>query len=281
MNWDDLRIAIAVQQTGSYLAAAARLQIDETTVSRRIARLERSVGFKLFEAVDGVRRPTVLGGEMLRHAVHMSQEAARIEGLGERADHPTETIRLATTDSIAVEVLASAAPLFLTKHPGLSLQFLASTENVNFSRWEADFAIRPHKPDKGDFIITKIGEWVFYMFTPKDLAGTVNEPILCAYPEGLDMSPESQYLISSGQMKKAKCRTKNLLVIKKMLETGLCRGILPGFMSGDFLGNSKFEAERLAFTREIWLLMQPHLKQEPLARDFVDWIKLCFSDIKV
>ncbi len=281
MNWDDLRVAIAVQQTGSYLAAAARLQIDETTVSRRIGRLEKSVGFKLFEAVDGVRRPTTLGTEMLRHAVHMSGEATKIAGLRDSPGHPTATFRLATTDSIAVEILSAAAPSFLAGHPGLTLQFLASTENVNFSRWEADFAIRPHKPDKGDFVITKIGEWVFYMLTPKRLAGNVDEAILCAYPEGLDTSPESQHLISTGQMKKARCTTKNLLVMKKMMQTGVCQCILPGFMATEFLDDSRFDAERLSFTREIWLLMQPHLKQEPLARDFVDWIKQSFSDIKV
>ncbi|WP_136658682.1 LysR family transcriptional regulator [Nitratireductor sp. XY-223] len=280
MNWDDLRIALAVQQTGTYLAAAARLQIDETTVSRRMARLEKSIGFTLFDAVDGVRQPTPRGAEMLRHAVRMSGEAAKIAGLRDKVGLPTATFRLATTDSIAVELLGAAVPPFLAKNPGLRVELLASTENVNFSRWEADFAIRPRKPEKGDFIITKLGDWVFYLFTPKELRD-IDEPLLCAYPEGLDASPESQFLIAAGLKDKARCLSKNLLVIRKMLETGLCSGILPSFVCQDLVEDDRFDAQRLEITREIWLLMQPHLKQEPSARAFVDWIKKCFAEIRV
>jgi DNA-binding transcriptional LysR family regulator len=58
MNWDDLRIITAVRNEGTYAAAGARLRIDETTVSRRLARIERVLEITLFEAIDGVRRPT-------------------------------------------------------------------------------------------------------------------------------------------------------------------------------------------------------------------------------
>ena len=53
MNWDDLRVVRAVFETGSYAAAAMRLDIDETTVSRRLARLEGDLAVRLFEAQDG------------------------------------------------------------------------------------------------------------------------------------------------------------------------------------------------------------------------------------
>ena len=58
MNWDDLRIIAAVRDEGSYAGASARLRIDETTVGRRLSRIERALGLRLFEAADGVRRPT-------------------------------------------------------------------------------------------------------------------------------------------------------------------------------------------------------------------------------
>ena len=46
---------------------------------------------------------------------------------------------------------------FLADHPGLSLDFLASTENVNFSRWEADIAVRLSRPETGRFRRVKAG----------------------------------------------------------------------------------------------------------------------------
>lgn len=277
MNWDDLRVAIAVQQSGSFLAAAGRLKIDETTVSRRVARLEETLGFKLFEAADGVRRPTQLGAEALRHAVQMLREADRISGLGADSEQQVTTFRLAATDSVAVEILAAALPCFLKQQPGLRLELLASTENVNFSRWEADFAIRLQKPDKGDFIISKIGVWRFYFFTPAALDGNDGEPLLCAYPDSLDSSPESRFLIESGQKANARCTSKNLLVIKKMITSGSASGILPSFMCADLLEDPRFRVTELPITREVWLLSQPHLKQDPQARSVIDWIKGSFS----
>lgn len=117
-------------------------------MARPLARLQDDLGFTLFEAVDGVRRPTAMGQQTLRLAIRMAGAATEIAGLEQRADHTPTTLRIATTDSIAVEVLGPAVPDLLAHQPGLTIEFLASTENVNFSRWEADLAVRLSKPDK-------------------------------------------------------------------------------------------------------------------------------------
>src|SRR5216683_1232935 len=67
MNWDDLRIIAAVRDEGTYAGASARLRIDETTVGRRLARIERALGLRLFEAVDGVHKPTRQCDTVLGH----------------------------------------------------------------------------------------------------------------------------------------------------------------------------------------------------------------------
>ena len=55
--------------------------------------------------------------------------------------------------------------------PGLTLQFLTSSENVKFSRWEADLAIRLRKPDKGDFAISKLADVRLYFIEPATDSG--------------------------------------------------------------------------------------------------------------
>ncbi|MBA1942011.1 LysR family transcriptional regulator, partial [Escherichia coli] len=73
---------------------------------------------------------------------------------------------IASTNAIAEEVLAPRTGALLRAHPGLTLQFLTSSDNVKFSRWEADLAIRLRKPDKGDFAISKLAEVRLYFFEP-------------------------------------------------------------------------------------------------------------------
>ena len=64
MNWDDLRIIAAVRDEGTYAGASARLRVDETTVGRRLARIQRDLGVPLFDAIDG-EHAAILGLPML------------------------------------------------------------------------------------------------------------------------------------------------------------------------------------------------------------------------
>ena len=83
MNWDDLRIVAAVREGGTYAAASQRLRIDETTVGRRLSRIEHALGVRLFEAVDGLRRPTAQCEQLMSHVQAMAGHVAEISRLGE------------------------------------------------------------------------------------------------------------------------------------------------------------------------------------------------------
>ena len=49
MNWDDLRLFLAVARTGSISGAARQLEVQHSTVSRRMRRLEEQLGARLIE----------------------------------------------------------------------------------------------------------------------------------------------------------------------------------------------------------------------------------------
>jgi len=279
MNWDDLRVATVVYQTGSFAAAGARLRINETTVARRLARLQEDLGVTLFEAVDGVRRPTAQCEELVATAALMADHADRIAGLGDETVGVTGRRRIVVTDSVATEVLAPNVPAFLSQHPGLALDFLTSTENVNFSRWQADLAIRLRKPDKGDFVMSKLADLSLYLFEP---VATASEPggLVCAYPEDLDPTPESQHLMGLGLKQRARCTTKNLLVLKKLVQSGRCSAVLPSYMGRDLMDDPAFRISPLPRRRGVWLLVQSHLKHDPATRTVIDWIKGCFRALE-
>src|SRR3954467_2179535 len=95
MNWDDLRIIAAVRDEGTYAGASARLRIDETTVGRRLSRIERALGLRLFEAAGGVRRPTRSCEAVLAHVEAMAAHAAEIGRVGESLAGPVGHLRIA------------------------------------------------------------------------------------------------------------------------------------------------------------------------------------------
>ena len=275
MNWDDLRIVAAVRDEGTYAGASARLRIDETTVGRRLARIERALGLRLFEAVDGVRKPTRHCETVLTHIQAMATHVAEIGRVGEDLPGLTGRFRIASTNAVAEEFLAPRAAGFLTQNPGLTLQFLTSSENVKFSRWQADLAIRLRKPDKGDFTITKLGEFSLYWIEPSVEADAA--PIICAYPDDLGPIPESQFLKAKGLQEHSRFVTDNIRVIKKLIETHRAVGILPDYLCAELLADRRLRATQLPRSRDVWLLVQNHLKRDAAARLVIDWVRDCFQ----
>ncbi|WP_234679168.1 LysR family transcriptional regulator [Bradyrhizobium monzae] len=274
MNWDDLRIIAAVRDEGTYAGASARLRIDETTVGRRLSRIERSLGLRLFEAADGVRRPTRQCEAVLAHVEAMAAHAAEIGRVGASLAGPVGRLRIASTNTVAEEVLSPRASDFLRTNPGLTLQFLTSSENVKFSRWEADLAIRLRKPDKGDFAISKLGETRIYYFEP---VTTEREPVLCAYPDELGAIPEMQFLRT--KQARARCVTDNVRVIRSLIRSYQAAGVLPEYVCADLLGDRRLRATLLPKRRDVWLLVQNHLKRDAATRLTIEWIRRCFGDL--
>ncbi|HKV16325.1 MAG TPA: LysR family transcriptional regulator [Reyranella sp.] len=278
MNWDDLRIIAAVRDEGTYAAAGARLRIDETTVARRMARIQASLGITLFNAVDGTRKPTSHCDAVLSHVNAIARHVAEIGHVGKTVRGPVGKFRLASTTSIAEQILAPHATRLLTTNPGLSLDFMTSPGNVNFSRWEADFAIRLRKPDKGDFTISKLVDMQLYLFEPTALPAGMGEPIVCRFPEELDHTPDARFLAARGLDAKARCRTGDYRIMRELIRSHSAVGILPDYLCGDLLRDRKLRITPLPTRRDVWLLVQSHLKRDPAARLVIDWIRKCFAN---
>ncbi|MDB4972138.1 MAG: hypothetical protein JWN48_479 [Myxococcaceae bacterium] len=153
-RWDDLRVLLAVLRQRSFSAAARQLGVEQSTVSRRIAALEESLGAPLFDRLPEGPLPTQL-------CLGLRERAERIEAevldFGDIARHDDRTVAgkvtLALTESFAVHVVLPnvLAPL-QKQHPRLSLHLLSSDHSADLSRREADLALRFYRPESGDLI---------------------------------------------------------------------------------------------------------------------------------
>ena len=101
VDWDGLRVFLAVARTGRISAAARKLGVEHTTVSRRLAALETALGAPLFHRTAAGYLPTPLGQEILPTAESIERAA---EGIGVRARE--------STGRIAGRVRVAVAPEF-------------------------------------------------------------------------------------------------------------------------------------------------------------------------
>jgi DNA-binding transcriptional LysR family regulator len=193
----------------------------------------------------------------------------------------TGLLRSATTSSLADEVLAPAIAPFLVRHPGLSIQLMISGQNVNFSRWEADLAVRLRKPQKGNFTITKLANVRLYLFEPRNPIGDgQSDPVVCGYPDDLDQTQESIFLNAQGFKARRRCITETPRVIRKLIQSHQAIGILPEYMCGDLLADRQLRATLLPQRRDVWLLVQDHLKRDPATRVVIEWMRELFGRLE-
>lgn len=273
MNWDDLRIIAAIADHGSYAAAGASLRLDETTVARRLARIQADLGVTLFDAVDGRRRANGLCQAMLARVRDMERQAAEITRMAETAPAVGGHVRLATTDSIAQDILAPGLSDVLRRFPGLTLELMTSSSNVAFDRWEADMAIRLRRPRRGAFVMAKLADLALYLVRPALGA----EVLACAYPDDLAETPEARTLAAMGLAHPPRCVTANIHVIRTLLASGQWTGILPDFLAAGLEADGALRVEALEVRREAWLLIQPHLKNDATTAAVAAWVRQCFA----
>lgn len=130
IDWDDLRFFLNAVRAGNYTAAAERLDVNRTTVGRRVTALEQSLGVSLFELTPMGYRPTPAGRAVLETAQRVEREIAGLIGpitaLGER---PSGTVRLAVSAELDSEFMAELMG-FRAAYPAVRLDLLGAADAV-------------------------------------------------------------------------------------------------------------------------------------------------------
>jgi len=142
MQWDDVRIVLALLRAPKLADAAAGLALDASTLSRRLAKLEEEMGTRLFTRTRDGLQPTVVAERMRARAEAMEADvAALVHAM--RSDEPvTGTVRLATTESFARLLVMNGLLDLRASHPDLVIEILGENRPVDLTRGEADLAIR-------------------------------------------------------------------------------------------------------------------------------------------
>jgi len=144
MQWNDLRLILAVAAEGSLSAAGRRLGVSHATVFRRLGRVEEQLGVKMFERSNAGYVPTSAGEEIAAVARRVEAEIVGVERrVAGRDVRPSGTVRVTTTDTLLEGVLSPQFATFRNIYPDISIEVAISNEVLNLSRREADVALRP------------------------------------------------------------------------------------------------------------------------------------------
>jgi DNA-binding transcriptional LysR family regulator len=166
---DDLRYFLEVARTGRLVAAASRLLVNHTTVSRRIATLERSLGNRLFDRSPAGWILTDAGHELLTHAESIeSALQAAMEGSGSGGPNLSGTVRISTPDGFgAFVLLPNLAPL-RSKHPDLRIEIVTETRHDALATRQFDLAVTLERPRPRAVEISKLADYQLGLYATGD-----------------------------------------------------------------------------------------------------------------
>lgn len=177
MNWDDVRIFLAVYRAGTLRGAADLLGIDQTTVGRRLTALEQQLGSKLFLRTTGGWVLTSAGREILSTAEEIEQLAVSFERRSEGSDERMEgEVHVTTTDALAVDFVIPAIEHIQAKYPAISVTLTTTIRLLNLGRREADIAVRTQRPEQPDLIVRKLSAWDVGLFATQKYLDGFGEP---------------------------------------------------------------------------------------------------------
>ena len=169
MDWDNVRVFLAVARAGQFVAAARRLGLDHATASRRVAALEAALGAKLFDRRTTGTKLTSAGERFLAAAEQM--ESAFLYAQAEVSDIDVDLsgdVRIGAPDGFSTYYLAAALRSFSEKHPGVRLQLAPLPHLTPLARRELDIVIGLDKPETGRFVARRLTDYSLGIYGSRD-----------------------------------------------------------------------------------------------------------------
>ena len=274
MNWDDLRLFLAVARAGSISSGARQLNLQHSTVSRRMRKLEQELGVRLFDKIPSGYALTTAGENLMQAAGRMEREVLAVDGTLSGSDlKPSGPLRVTAVDNMATTVLMPMFGEFSRRYPDVTLHVMVSNSDASLALREADVAIRlcNTPPDTliGKRIIT-VSSAIYaspnYIEQMREDGG---EPVwigveCCSFHKSWTKQvcgeqPHRFYV-------------DDTLLTQAALREGLGISILPCFMGDLDPALERYSEPQPEWDLGLWILLHPDLKRTARVLAFRDYM---------
>ena len=269
LNWDDIRLFLAVARAGTVSGAAEKLAVNQSTVSRRINAYEASLNVRLFERFSTGYVLTREGEELLKHAERMEEESFAIERsiMGKNVAL-NGSIRVTAPLILVKYILMPAFVEFSNTHPEIELNIDVSNNLYNLTQREADVAIRVTRDEPPENLIGReLGKIALGVYGEKKYLKQyyqhkkkyINTPLHYIGEDNLHQHPH--WLNENIFPLKLRMRTNDVLVTLDAVKAGLGVGRL-----ATFIGDAEQQLQKVTNVPEIplvpmWMLSHPDMRR--------------------
>ena len=293
LDWDDLRIFRATGHLGSLNAAAEALGIHRSTVLRRIDRLEKQLGQRLFDrGPDGVSL-TAAGERLLPHAEKMADESAALLR-GADVDHgrPAGVIRVGATFNLAFGLLPRVLGQFRDGFPEIFVDLIATPDGYSpVHPDDIDIAFRTLEAGtKGhdDMVGRRLGHLPVAIYGSKSYLRKNPAPTrlsdlsahkLVTCGENLAHMAAMKWLAANTAGTEPVYRTSSMLLLLAAVREDIGLACLPCYLGDPEPGLTRVLDLAPELGADLWILRHPHHRDTARMRAFSDFMSARIPDL--
>ena len=278
MDWDDLKFFYAVANSETLSAAANKLGVNQTTVSRRLQHLQDQLGVRLLNRTPRGMEKTNAGDEVFAAAEELERIVADLErrlyGQDERL---TGDLRVTTIEYMA----AFESPLFIAfkdAYPGVDLGLTANEVTENLRRHEADVAIRWTNHPSDDLVGRKLcrAEYALYESTltsvPSDNHANpdLESRAWLSWDEDCDARITHAWMRRHVPKAPIQCRTNSAMAMFHGVKAGMGIGFLPCAYADPDPQLRRLRPVEPGFGMDVWILTHPELRGTVRVKAFTE-----------
>ena len=283
MDWNDIRYFVAVADHGSTLAACRALSVSQTTVARRIAALEQSLGLVLFDRRQAGYALTPAGEGLLEQARAVSDSSGAFETAAESLSRRSGgTVRLSVGDIFANTFLPPWLAELHEAQPEIRLELDESDVVRDLGAGDADIALRSTEDATAEGLVGRRlcpDSWTFYC--SRDYAGRHGVPRSREELKGhalvggggpLTWQAYLAFLRQIGIDQQVAIRQATMTGLLVGIRSGLGIGVLPCIIADGEDDLLRCMPPRPGGNRHLWLLTHERVRHEPAVRTVIDFL---------
>lgn len=276
-SWDDLRYFLAVARKGSIRGAATKLNVNHSTVSRRIDAFERNLDARLFERLPNGYFITPAGEEMRKSAERVEAEIDAIDRrIMGRDTRLSGILRVTLHDSLAQKLLMPDLVGFCARFPDIELDLVISNSMADLTRREADVAIRISNDPPGNLVGRQVGRYAVASYASPDYLARhdLSDRGSGASWIGWNDHVTHPQWVRESAYPKAPARNRIFHPLSQMeaAKAGLGMSMLPCFIGDTEPGLRRLPPGTATPSRAIWILTHEDLRHTARIRQFVDFM---------
>lgn len=280
LNWDDVRLFLAVARTARLAGAGRRLGLDHSTVARRLSNLEAAVGSRLFDRGPRGVQLTEAGQKLLDHAERIEGEmAAATEMLGGGDARVTGAVRLATPEAFGTYLVAPQIHRLHRAHPELRLELAPESRMVSLANRDADVAVLLNRPASGPVVARHLVDYRLGLYASRaylEANGAVTADTLSRHPFAwyidarIDI-PELRFLSEVSADATPVFRSTSIAAQHAAVSGGFGLGVLHLFAAEHDPALVRLLPE-VEIRRSYWLAVHADMQRLPRVRAVMDFI---------